>query len=259
VVLADGDSSRAAGPSVVHRGRVLLPLLVGAIVVLLLVGFSGAVAASRLAEKEAVHDAATNADVIAETVVQPALRNGLPEGGEAAFARMDRAVRREVLGRSSVRVKIWTAKGQIVYSDEPRLVGRTFALGAEERGVFTHPVTRAEVSDLHEPENTYEQGKGKLLEVYRPVWTPDGTPLLFETYAPYGSVSSKAGQLWRGFAGITLTSLLGLIVLMVPVVWSLLGRLRRRASTDRGDAPRRSRAGACRRIVHGDERRQSGA
>ena len=226
VVLADGATSRAAGPSVVHRGRVLAPLLLGAFIVLLLVGFSGAVAASKLAEKEAVHDAATNADVVADTVVQPALRDGLAEGDKAAFARMDRAVHRHILGKSSVRVKIWTADGKIVYSDEPRLVGRTFSLGEDERGVFTHPVSRAEVSDLDEPENAFERGKGKLLEVYRPVWTPNGTPLLFETYAPYGDVTGKAGQLWRGFAGITVTSLLGLIVLMVPVVWSLLGRLR---------------------------------
>lgn len=42
------------------------------------------------------------------------------------------------------------------------------------------------------------QGQGKLLEVYRPVWTPDDDPLLFETYAPYDDVTTSAGQLWRG-------------------------------------------------------------
>jgi signal transduction histidine kinase len=139
---------------------------------------------------------------------------------------MDRAVRRHVLGTSSVRVKIWTPRGRIVYSDEPALIGRTFPLGEDERNVFAHPVTRAEVSDLDRPENAYERGQGKLLEVYRPVWTPEGHPLLFETYAPYAGVTSRAGQLWRGFAGITLSSLLALIVLMVPVVWWLLGKLR---------------------------------
>jgi signal transduction histidine kinase len=226
VVLADSSTARRVGASVVNRGRVIAPVLLGSALVLLLVGFSGTVAARRLAEKESVHEAATNAAVVADSVVQPALSDGLADGDRAAFARMDRAVRRHVLGASSVRVKIWTADGRIVYSDEPRLVGRTFPLGEDERGVFAHPVSRAEVSDLEEPENAYERGKGKLLEVYRPVWTPDGTPLLFETYAPYDDVSDKAGQLWRGFGGITLSSLLGLLVLMVPVVWSLLGRLR---------------------------------
>ena len=51
------------------------------------------------------------------------------------------------------------------------------------------PTTHAEVSDLTRPENRYETGGGKLLEVYRPVWTPSGQPLLFETYMPYDSVT----------------------------------------------------------------------
>ena len=55
--------------------------------------------------------------------------------------------------------------------------------------MLASPTTHAEVSDLTRPENRYERGRGKLLEVYRPVWTPSGQPLLFETYSPYDSVS----------------------------------------------------------------------
>ena len=57
------------------------------------------------------------------------------------------------------------------------------------------------------------------------MWTPSGQPLLFETYLPYDTVTARAGQLWRGFAGITLTCLLLLIVLMLPILWRLLDRL----------------------------------
>ena len=48
------------------------------------------------------------------------------------------------------------------------------------------PRTQAEITDLSRPENTFERSQGKLLEVYRPVWTPDGHELLFETYFRYG-------------------------------------------------------------------------
>ena len=207
--------------------RVLAMMLLGAALISILVAISGSVAASRLAEKESVNDAAKAAAVLADAVVQPALTDGLVTGAPKSVAAMDRAVRRHVLGPSSVRVKIWTASGRVVYSDEPRLVGRVYPLGAEERSVFTTPVTRAEVSDLKAPENTYERGQGRLLEVYRPVWTPSGEPLLFETYAKYDGVTSRATQLWRGFAGITISSLLALVVLMMPVVWGLLSRIRR--------------------------------
>ena len=32
-----------------------------------------------------------------------------------------------------------------------------------------------------------------FIEVYRPVWTPDGSALLFETYLPYDAVASRTG------------------------------------------------------------------
>ncbi len=225
VTVADATTALGDDPAPVSRRRVLTALVLGAVVVLGLVGVSGSVAASRLAEKESVNDAAASAAVLADAIVQPALRNGLVTGDPKAFAAMDRAVRDHVLGPSSVRVKIWTSDGKIVYSDEPALVGRTYPLGEEERDALVHPVTRAEVSDVDRPENAFERGNGKLLEVYRPVWTPAGEPLLFETYARYDGVLSRSSQLWRGFAGITASSLLALIVLMLPVVWRLLTRV----------------------------------
>jgi two-component system NarL family sensor kinase len=126
-----------------------------------------------------------------------------------------------------VRVKLWSPQGRIVYSDEPRLIGKTFALGAEERGALITPTTQDEVTQLQRPENQYERGRGKLLEVYRPVWTPSGQPLLFETYTRYQAVAARTTQLWRGFAGIMVSSLLLLVILLLPVLWALLDRLRR--------------------------------
>jgi len=226
MTLADASRITATDSAPMSRKRVLLPLVLGAVLVLLLVGLSGSVAARRLAERESVNDAAKSAGLLADAVVQPALRDSLISGDPKAFATMDRAVHKYVLGHLSRRVKIWTPQGKVIYSDDPRLVGRTWTLGQEERNVFTHPKTHAEVSDLSRPENKFERGQGKLLEVYRPVWTPAGKPLLFETYAPYDGVISRAGQIWRGFAGITLTSLVALIVLMVPVVWRLVTKVR---------------------------------
>jgi hypothetical protein len=83
----------------------------------------------------------------------------------------------------------------------------------------------AEVSNLDRPENKFERGRGKLLEVYRPVWTPAGQPLLFETYSPYQQVTQRAGQLWRGFAGITISGLLIMVALLLPILWRLLNRI----------------------------------
>jgi two-component system, NarL family, sensor kinase len=203
---------------------VLTQVAVGLLAVLALVGLLGSLAAQRLAEREAVNDAASTADVLAEALVQPALTDALADGEPAAVATFDRLVRDRVLGPAVVRVKIWTPQGQVVYADEPQLIGRTFALGEDQALALSDPQTRAEVSDLSASENEFESG-GRLLEVYRPVWTPSGRELLFELYSPYASVSDRSGQLWRGFAGVILSSLLLVVILMAPILWRLLRRL----------------------------------
>lgn len=246
-VLSTGSVPAAPEPPVKPR-RVYAQVLALTVLVLVVVGFLGSAAARRVAERESVNDAAQRAGILADAVVEPALRDSVVDRDPAAIARLDRAVRDNMLGASIVRVKFWLPDGTIVYSDESRLVGRTFDLGPSERSVLAHPATRAEVTDLDEPENEFERGQGKLLEVYRPVTTPDGHRLLFETYAPYDVVLARSGDIWRGFAGITLSSLIGLLVLMLPILWRLLDRLRRdqaqredllRQALDASDAERR--------------------
>lgn len=197
------------------------------LVVVVLVAVVGLVVSRRLAEAEAVNDAAHRTDLLAVAVVQPALGDGLVTMDASAIAAMDAVVRERVLDDAVVRVKIWATDGTILYSDERRLVGTRYQLGDDELAVFREPVTQAEVSDLSKPENVYERGEGRLLEVYRPIWTPDGTAVLFETYSRYDVVTERSVALWRGFAGVTLTSLLLLVVLLLPVLWALLDRIRR--------------------------------
>ena len=150
----------------------LIQVIAGALAVVIGVAVAGAFASRRVAERESVTDAAHTTDLIARQVVQPAITNGLISGNPAALAAIDRVVRHQVLSSSVVRVKLWTATGRIVYSDEPRLIGQTFPLGSQERAALARPSVHAEVSNLDRPENKFERGRGKLLEVYRPVWAP---------------------------------------------------------------------------------------
>lgn len=212
-----------------RTGLLVAQLVAGVVLVLALVGVAGSFGAQRLAEREAVNDAASMADLLAEAVIQPALTDGFATGDVAGRAALDTVVRAHVLSANVTRVKVWSSTGTILYSDETRLVGQRFDLGDDERAVLANPRTEAEISDLSKPENAFETGD-RLLEVYRPVWTPNGTELLFEMYSPYDSVQQRSGQLWRGFAGITLSSLLLLLVLLTPVLWRLLSRVRRAAT-----------------------------
>ena len=222
--VAAGSAVRSSEP-VVRPRRVFAQVTAAALVVLVAVALAGAVGSQRVAEAQAVDDATKTASLLAEAVVQPALSEGLLTSSPAAMRAMDQAVREHVLGDSIIRVKIWDSTGRILYSDAPALIGQRFPLGTEERDVLANPQTRADVSDLTAPENRLERGRGKLLEVYRPIRTQSGNPLLFETYSPYAEVTARAGQLWRGFAGVTLTSLVLLVILLYPILWQLLNRL----------------------------------
>ncbi len=100
-----------------------------------------------------------------------------------------------------MRVKLWTRDGTILYSDEPR--ADRAALRARRRRsaeLFETGGADAELSDLAEPENRYERQEGKLLEAHTPIRTPDGTPVLFETYQRFGAVSASASRLLRALA-----------------------------------------------------------
>jgi len=220
-----GTQARTRPERPVRPRLVVIQVIAGTLAVVIGVAVAGAFASRRVAEREAVTDAAHTTDLIARQVVQPAITNGLISGNPAALAAIDRVVRHQILSPSVVRVKLWTAAGRIVYSDEKRLIGRTFPLGSQERSALARPAVHAEVSDLQRPENRFERGHGKLLEVYRPVWTPSGQPLLFETYSPYKQVTQRTGELWRGFAGITISSLLILVVLLLPILWRLLNQI----------------------------------
>jgi len=206
--------------------RIVAQLLVGILVVLVAVTVGGSLAARRLAEREAVNDAAKTADVLAEAVVQPVLTDKLLAGDTASMQAFDKIVRIRVIGDSVVHVKLWSPYGKVLYADEPQLIGKTFALDPPQQDVLAHPATKADISQLDRSENEFD-GADRLVEVYRPVWTPTGQEALFEIYAPYDQVSQRTSQLWRGFAGLTVTSLLLFVVLLSPLLWHLLARVRR--------------------------------
>jgi two-component system NarL family sensor kinase len=227
VVLASADAPRSRRERPVRFRRVVLQLAIAVGVVVALVAVVGSIVSRRTAEQQGVHDAAQMTDVLAQSAVQPALTDALLTDQAAAERVLAPIVDEQVKIGSVVRVKIWTPTGRILYSDEKRLIGRAFALDDEARSSLQTPSTQASVTDLSRPENVYERSRGRLLEVYRPVWTPAGKPLLFEAYYPYSVVTSRANDLWRGFSGILLSSLAAVFVLLLPVAWALVGRTRR--------------------------------
>ncbi|MDQ1698021.1 MAG: two-component system, NarL family, sensor kinase [Frankiaceae bacterium] len=208
--------------------RPVLQFTLAGIIAVAIVGVATAVASRRVGQREATVDARTTTLVKAQTVIEPAVTNGLLTAAPTAVAKIDAVVRKSVLDRSLVRVKVWTRDGTIVYSDEPRLEGSHYTLGVDEIAALDHGVIEAEVSDLSKPENRFERGHGKLLEVYLPIRAPDGKRLLFEANYRYDAVSASGNRIWRSFAPVSIGALIALELVQIPLAWSLARRLRSR-------------------------------
>src|SRR5438067_2260031 len=86
----------------------------------------------RTGTTEAISQAREVAGIDGHALAEPNLMDGLVDGDPAARSRIDSVVRQRILSERVVRVKVWTSTGHIAYSDEPRLIGRTFDLGPGE-------------------------------------------------------------------------------------------------------------------------------
>ena len=199
---------------------------VAGLVAVALVGLASFLLMRRIGTSEATDNASEVTRLIGEGVVQPNLTQGLIDGDPAAIERFDRLIQRTVLIGPIVRVKLWSAEGRIVYSDEPRLIGQTFELGEREQRTLRTGAPDSDVSDLTEPENQFERDQGKLLEAYTQVSAPDGEPLLFETYQQYSSVTSSGRSLWLAFAPALIAALILLELVQLPLASSLARRVR---------------------------------
>ncbi len=180
-----------------------------------------------IGEGEALRDARQYTALTGQGIVEPALDAGVVDGDPAALRRLDTVVQERVLGERVVRVKIWTADGDIVYSDEPRLIGAAYALDDSKLEALRTGDAHAERSEVSGPENRFERGLGSLYEVYLPIRAPDGTALLFETYQRGSSVAATGRRIWLPFAALLLASLVLLWLVQVPLAWRLARRLRR--------------------------------
>ncbi|HEY7077110.1 MAG TPA: sensor histidine kinase [Solirubrobacteraceae bacterium] len=192
-------------------------------------GLVGVQILQRTGRSEAIRDAKHETSLAGLGIVAPQLSDGVLAGRPAALAALDATVRRHVLHAPVVRVKIWDATGRILYSDEPRLIGSTYRLGAEELAALRSGGTDAEVTDLTRPENRFERPQRKLLEVYQGVRTRSGRRVLFEDYLAYSSVAASGRRLWSAFAPALLLTLVALGLAQIPLAWSLARRVRRGA------------------------------
>ncbi len=217
---------RDAGPPP-RTGTAVARFMIGSLLAIAVVVVGGFLALRSVTTKEAVRDTKDRVAAEGRLLEGVGLDDGVLHGDPQAMAKLDAVVRSQILKGSIIRVKIWSREGVVLYSDEPRLIGRRFALAADDRALFDTSRADAELSDLDRPENGFERGHGRLLEAYSIIRAPNGTPLLFEIYQQFSSVTADGQRLLRAQAPPILGGLLVLMLFQVPLAWSLSRRLQR--------------------------------
>jgi two-component system, NarL family, sensor kinase len=226
VVLGDGATGARALPASSSVGRVVRRFVLANLVAVVLLLAGGLWAGAEAAEDEALADARRTTDLLAAVLVQPLVDERLLAGDPAAVAAVDAALRDRLAETSVLRLKIWTADGRVVYSDEARLVGLTYPLDDADQQTLRDGVTRAAVSDLSRPENRFERSAGRLLEVYGQLEGPAGEPLLLETYSVYEEATERRFEIWAQFAPISMVVLLTLVAVQLPLARRMATQLR---------------------------------
>lgn len=207
-----------------HLGRPVVWFVVADVVAVVLIAIVGAAIARRIATNEAIEDArdVVQRDLVA---VAPVLTDEVVRGDPTAMSALDAVVRGQVVSDQAIRVKVWDQDGRIVYSDDTDLTGERYELGPEQLEAMDDRVTDVELSALDKAENRDEEVYGQLLEVYSGVRTPDGTPLLFETYFRFDRVSEQANDLSQQFVPALVGGLLALFLIQIPLAVVLSRRV----------------------------------
>jgi signal transduction histidine kinase len=202
---------------------------VAAVLVVVAVAIATDALSRRAAEREAVTDARALTEVLAHSVAEPMIPDGLVDADEIAAAVFDDRVRDRLMVAHVKRIKVWNADGVVVWSDQAELVGQSFTLGEDARAVLAGGASAADLSNLRDPENRFEVNDDGLLEVYTRIENDHGVPMLFEVYYSAEQLAQSSETIFAEFRPITLGGLVLLGLLTVPLLWMLTRRLARSA------------------------------
>lgn len=199
--------------------RALLRFAVACLLALLVVALGSVLMSRRIAQEEAVRDATVSAESIAHSVVAPRLNTALRAGEPGAQARMTTLMHVGVREASVAHVRIWDRSGQVVWADEPGLVGKRFVLPRAVVALFGTSGSVAELPD--EPGPGGLRGEDELLEVYAGAVDADGRPFVLETSTTHARLARNTHVIFVELVPIGVAALLLFSLATLPFAVSL--------------------------------------
>ena len=175
---------------------------------------------------EAIRDAREWATLLSGNIIAPQVNDAVLAGDAAALGKLDEVVSSVVKNGPIFRIKVWTADGRVVYSDDKSLIGKTFELAAPVKQSIATGAPFVDVTMADDAENQFEGAPSRQLEVYMPFRLSDGRLMLYEHYQYYTVLSDGAAKVTAAFSPLVLKSLIVLEVVQLPLAWWLARRVR---------------------------------
>ena len=185
-------------------------------------------------EQRTLADADQSAQLVARLGVQPWLTpHDLQEGlGAQSIHKLDVQLRARSVS-DLARIKIWSAAGRIVYSDDHALIGRTLGAGDDDLhdALAGKPDPAEVVTPAPHTETASEVGLGRLVEVYVPLrFSSSGPPAgAFEIYLSYRPIAATVSHDEHTIALLVFLGLALLWAILYRIVASASKRLRHQA------------------------------
>lgn len=181
----------------------------------------------RIARAKALEDARIQAMGIANRLAAPLVDARVRAGEPGASDQLDTVMANRMRDGSVRHVKIWDVDGRLIWTDQTRLLGRTFELSEDVEELFGTRGATAELSELEREENVAEQAEGELLEVYAGAFDADGEPLVFEAYLSTERMEENARTIVLAFVPLIVGALVLLLLVVLPLAVSLSRRVQR--------------------------------
>ncbi|MDP3713223.1 MAG: EAL domain-containing protein [Mycobacteriales bacterium] len=175
-------------------------------------------------ERRALADAKQSAAFVTDLVVSPVLAgDDLFDGlSEQSRQKLDVVVATGLREQTLRRIKLFDAQGTLVFSDDPKQLGRRVTGGPV--GSALAGSVGSDFADTDRADHAGERGLGSLLEVFAPVHAPDGQVIaVAELYVPYDGVAAGIARDGRQL----LLLLLGGLGLLWVVLYRLVARAAR--------------------------------
>ena len=169
----------------------------------------------------------SNAAILAQVGVQPLFTEDEINAGLTtdAILQADAKLQGAAVGTEVERLKVWNRQGQIIYSDNHSLIGKSFRID-DDLDSALHGRSSASITSGQDSENAGDTLSGPLIQVYVPlVFKGDDVPSgAFELYLPYApvqaAIDSESRQLYLLLAaGLTLFYLSMFPVAFIAIRW----------------------------------------